>query len=119
MQPQLRQTPPSVGASSTIAVDSPSCAARMAETYPPGPEPITTRSYDFIARSPSPSSSSSDLAGSLSGRSGRERASGDRFLDDRQREVVRLHVVRNAPPRSALDPLLELDQTVEDGLWPR
>src|SRR6202521_4534095 len=39
MQPQLRQTPPRY-ARSTIAVLNPSCAARMAVTYPPGPEPM-------------------------------------------------------------------------------
>src|SRR5262245_13660568 len=119
MQPQFRQTPPSVGASSTIAADSPSCAARMAAMYPPGPEPITTRSNDFIARSPSPSF----FVGSCrllerQKRTGTAR-SGDRFLDDRQREVVRLHVVRDAPPWSALDPLLQLQETIEDGLRPR
>src|SRR5258705_3229961 len=119
MQPQLRQTPPRVGASSTTGAESPSCAARMAAMYPPGPEPITNTSNDFIRPLVLPRPVSSDLAGSLSGRSGREHASGDRFLDDRQREVADLLVVRNAPPRSALDPLLELDQAVDDGLRPR
>src|SRR5947209_20489358 len=44
MHPQLRQIPPS-NSRSTIAVLSPSWAARIAATYPPGPEPRTMRSY--------------------------------------------------------------------------
>jgi hypothetical protein len=47
MQPQLRHVPPSTGARSTTAVRSPSCAARIAATYPPVPDPITTTSYSF------------------------------------------------------------------------
>src|SRR6185436_3543347 len=47
MQPQLRHVPPRTGARSTTAVRSPSCAARIAATYPPVPEPITTTSYSF------------------------------------------------------------------------
>lgn len=43
MQPTFRQTPPQYF-SSTIAVFSPSCAARIAATYPPGPAPSTTTS---------------------------------------------------------------------------
>ena len=39
MQPQLRQMPPRC-LFSTIAVFSPSCDARIAVTYPPGPEPM-------------------------------------------------------------------------------
>ena len=44
MQPMLRQVPPSVAFFSTTAVFRPSCAALMAQTYPPGPDPITTTS---------------------------------------------------------------------------
>src|SRR6187402_207870 len=44
MQPQLRHVPPSTGCRSTTATVRPSCAARMAATYPPVPEPITTTS---------------------------------------------------------------------------
>jgi hypothetical protein len=44
MQPTFRQVPPCVLRFSTTATFSPSCAARMAQTYPPGPVPMTTRS---------------------------------------------------------------------------
>src|SRR5690348_13027559 len=44
MHPQLRQMPPS-SSRSTIAVFSPSCAERIAATYPPGPDPRTMTSY--------------------------------------------------------------------------
>src|SRR5882724_1815680 len=44
MQPQFRQMPPG-RSRSTHAVLKPSCAPRMAATYPPGPAPTTTRSY--------------------------------------------------------------------------
>src|SRR5450432_1920266 len=44
MQPQFRQMPP--GRSRSMhATLKPSCAPRMAATYPPGPAPTTTRSY--------------------------------------------------------------------------
>src|SRR5271154_5412390 len=43
MHPTLRQTPPQY-LGSTTAVFNPSCAARMAATYPPGPAPRTTAS---------------------------------------------------------------------------
>ena len=43
MQPTLRQTPPQYFFSIT-ATDLPSCAARMAATYPPGPAPRTMTS---------------------------------------------------------------------------
>src|SRR5918911_735276 len=43
MQPTLRQTPPQY-LSSTTATRLPSCEARMAATYPPGPAPRTTTS---------------------------------------------------------------------------
>src|SRR5947207_3238302 len=46
MQPTLRQTPPQYFFSTT-AVLKPSCAARIAATYPPGPAPRTTTSYCF------------------------------------------------------------------------
>src|SRR5689334_546755 len=39
MQPMLTQTPPSLSFSTT-ATESPSCAARMAQTYPAGPPPM-------------------------------------------------------------------------------
>src|SRR5258708_2992631 len=44
MQPMLRQVPPRYLSFSTMAVFSPSCAARIAATYPPGPEPLLTTS---------------------------------------------------------------------------
>src|SRR5258706_1904783 len=53
MQPTLRQVPPKVESFSTTAVFSPSCAARMAHTSPPGPVPMTMRSY-ATAIAPSP-----------------------------------------------------------------
>src|SRR5687767_7248527 len=50
MQPQLRHVPPSDGWRSTTAVLRPSCAARIAATYPPVPAPITTTSYSCATR---------------------------------------------------------------------
>src|SRR3981081_4199384 len=50
MQPTLVQVPPGAGLpsavfqSSTQAVLNPSCAARIAAMYPPGPAPMTTTS---------------------------------------------------------------------------
>ena len=49
MHPMRRQVPPSLGSFSMQATFMPSCAARMAATYPPGPAPMTIRSlYDFM-----------------------------------------------------------------------
>src|ERR1039458_110324 len=45
MQPRFRQVPPRVGRFSISATLSPSCAARNAHTYPPGPAPMTATSY--------------------------------------------------------------------------
>src|SRR5271156_868190 len=45
MQPTCRQVPPRNGSFSTTATFNPHCAARIAATYPPGPLPITTKSY--------------------------------------------------------------------------
>src|SRR5438477_3123367 len=50
MQPQLRQMPPKCSRSTT-AVFMPSCAARIAATYPPGPPPTTMMSKDVSAKS--------------------------------------------------------------------
>src|SRR5512145_339058 len=50
MHPQLTQTPPG-RSRSTTATRIPSCAPRIAATYPPGPAPITTRSNCLIAPS--------------------------------------------------------------------
>src|SRR5688572_7441181 len=47
MQPQIKQVPPSAFCFSTTATLRPSCAARMAATYPPVPAPITTTSYSL------------------------------------------------------------------------
>src|SRR5689334_1146440 len=47
IQPQFKHVPPTTGARSTTAVRKPTCAARIAATYPPVPEPITTTSYSF------------------------------------------------------------------------
>src|ERR1700737_775888 len=44
MQPIFRQVPPSSLSFSIIAVFNPSCPARIAATYPPGPEPMMTTS---------------------------------------------------------------------------
>ena len=48
MHPQFRHTPPS-SSRSTRAALFPSCASRMAATYPPGPEPMTTASKFLVA----------------------------------------------------------------------
>src|SRR5205823_3135093 len=47
MHPHRRHVPPSAFCFSTTATFRPSCAARMAATYPPVPAPITTTSYSF------------------------------------------------------------------------
>src|SRR5665213_3679805 len=44
MQPTFTQVPPSVLSRSTHTVLSPSCAARIAATYPPGPPPMISTS---------------------------------------------------------------------------
>ena len=49
MHASLRQRPPTTPALSTTAVFIPTCAARIAATYPPGPDPITTQSYERSA----------------------------------------------------------------------
>ncbi|KAI9910016.1 hypothetical protein PsorP6_010428 [Peronosclerospora sorghi] len=49
MQPTLRHVPPNFPRDSIHAVWSPSCAALMAATYPPGPPPMTTTSYSVEA----------------------------------------------------------------------
>ena len=43
--PTFRQVPPSAPRPSTQATLSPSCAALMAATYPPGPPPMITTSF--------------------------------------------------------------------------
>ena len=48
MHPTLRQVPPSVEYFSMIAVLKPNWAQRIAETYPPGPEPMMTTSNELI-----------------------------------------------------------------------
>ena len=48
IQPTLRHVPPKVEYFSMIAVLKPNWAQRMAETYPPGPEPIMTTSNELI-----------------------------------------------------------------------
>src|SRR5512147_1950680 len=49
MHPIRRHVPPSSFSFSTHATSIPSCAARIAAMYPPGPAPITTRSWLFDA----------------------------------------------------------------------
>src|ERR1700683_1282091 len=49
MHPQLRHTPPG-RSRSTIATFIFSCEARIAATYPPGPEPMIARSYRELAK---------------------------------------------------------------------
>src|SRR5579862_6291051 len=51
MQPQFRQVPPN-SSLSTKATEAPSCAARIAAGYPPGPAPMTTRSNAATGLSP-------------------------------------------------------------------
>ena len=66
IQPQIRQVPPSVFCFSTTATLRPSCAARMAATYPPVPAPITTTSYSLATIShcrPDRNSPSRETAG--------------------------------------------------------
>ena len=48
MQPTFRQVPPNVAYFSMMAVLKPSWAQRIADTYPPGPEPIMTTSNELI-----------------------------------------------------------------------
>ena len=48
MQPTLRQVPPKVEYFSIIAVFNPSWEQRIADTYPPGPEPIIITSNELI-----------------------------------------------------------------------
>ena len=45
MQPTCKHVPPHLSSFSTIAVFRPNWPARIAATYPPGPLPITTKSY--------------------------------------------------------------------------
>ena len=47
MHPTFKHVPPNVPRDSTQAVLSPSCAALIAQTYPPGPPPITITSKLF------------------------------------------------------------------------
>src|SRR4026208_2256155 len=47
IQPQIRQVPPSVFCFSTTATLRPSCAARIAATYPPVPAQLTVPSYSL------------------------------------------------------------------------
>src|SRR5262245_39224564 len=51
MQPMRRQVPPRSCSFSTQASFRPSCAARIAATYPPGPAPMMTRSCCFCSMS--------------------------------------------------------------------
>src|ERR1019366_6352817 len=45
MHPTCRQVPPNLSSFSIIAVFRPNWPERIAATYPPGPLPITTKSY--------------------------------------------------------------------------
>src|SRR5689334_21372264 len=47
MHPTFTHVPPSVLSISTHTVESPSCAARIAPTYPPGPPPMMTTSTEI------------------------------------------------------------------------
>ena len=49
MHPTRRHVPPSSGSCSTQTVFAPSCAARIAAVYPPGPPPRTTTSTSISA----------------------------------------------------------------------
>src|SRR6266540_4994270 len=46
--PVLMHTPPTMSVRSTTAARRPSLAAAIAAFWPPGPEPITSRSYSYI-----------------------------------------------------------------------
>ena len=46
MQPTFKQVPPALNFSMTATFYP--IAARMADTYPPGPAPITIKSYDSL-----------------------------------------------------------------------
>src|SRR5579862_8268780 len=50
MHPTFTHVPPSVWSRSTQTVSRPSCAARRAATYPPGPPPMMTTSVNEHAR---------------------------------------------------------------------
>ena len=52
MHPRSVQVPPTRGSFSTTSVLRPFWPARMAQTYPPGPLPMITRSYVATARLP-------------------------------------------------------------------
>src|SRR3954469_10983422 len=49
MQPTRRQVPPSSGSFSMQTTFAPSCAARIAAVYPPGPPPRTATSHSTTA----------------------------------------------------------------------
>ena len=51
IHPTFKQTPPRSGYFSTNATFRPKSAARNAAEYPPGPDPITTKSYVIFAYS--------------------------------------------------------------------
>ena len=59
IQPWFKQVPPKVAYFSMIAVFIPNCAQRIAETYPPGPEPIIT--FEEEADNSSPTQSNSEV----------------------------------------------------------
>jgi hypothetical protein len=48
MVPVFTHTPPSIRPRSTTATDLPNLAAATAAFCPPGPAPMTTRSYSII-----------------------------------------------------------------------
>ena len=61
MQPTCRQVPPSLGSFSMMAVFRPYWPARTAAEYPPGPLPMTIRSYVIFFRIASAFSNRSKL----------------------------------------------------------
>src|SRR3954466_109039 len=67
MQPTFKQVPPRSLSFSTSAVLSPSWPARIAATYPPGPEPmITTSNFSiFNGRDASPTRPNFNIPGTL------------------------------------------------------
>jgi hypothetical protein len=58
MQPTRRHVPPSSGSCSMQTVFAPSCAARIAAVYPPGPPPRTATSHSIDRQLLSPWSGS-------------------------------------------------------------
>src|SRR3954468_974788 len=96
MQPTRRQVPPSSGSFSMQATLAPSCAARIAAVYPPGPPPSTAMSTSISL----PRWLSGDANDAHSGRRRQaERLGRPRQRDLRLRERERPHPLAAEPVR--------------------